>query len=359
MACLVGSDAAPRVAAQAQGFADVPGAPIKRNGPALQPGQALDVPAGPGQEGVAAAVAPDFNSGTGVAALAARMKARRVGNDQSIFLDGEGSRLGIAHAVEGRPGNPQGTPRAQTVQRAGFHGLAPQPGKPAAVDPVRAGHIDEGAIVRPHVGQEQPGLDRGMERVGMQLDLRVGRRSLVHARQDGLQIVHGMAPERTGIAEQPEPGRALQQMPCRGHVLERPGVQRHAAGDGVALRHLAHLALGAGQFFLDRGQDFRGQKVRLEDESVAVEVAAILLAQQMPEPFAPEVRHAVRQPDARDVQAGPVQRGAAEDGIVFEGFGFGRQRQQPHRRAQPTQRVRGARKDGRRWRLGRFLWHVA
>lgn len=291
-------------------------------------------------------------------AFAAGVEAGRVRDDQGVLLDGKGSRLGIAHAAQRLARDPERAARAQAVQAAGFHGLAAQPGKAAAVDAVRTGHVDEGSVVRPHIRQEQPGLDRGMEGVGMQLGLRIGL-GLAHARQDGLQVVHGVAAERAGVAEQPQPLFSLQHLPQGGHALEHAGVQRHAAGDGVALRHFARLARGPGQLLLHRGQDGRRQEVGLDDESVTVEVQAVLLAQQVSEPSAPEIRHAVSQADARDVQAGPVQPGAADDGIVFEGFGFGRQRQHPHRRPQPAQPGRGKREDGRRRCLGRFLWHVA
>lgn len=158
-------DATPRVAAQAQGFGQVAGAPVERHGPALQAGQALEVPAGPGQEEVAATVAPDFDAGGRVAACPAGVEAGGVGDDQAVFLEADGLRLWL-------------------IQQVG-------------------------------------------------------------------------------------------------------------------------------------------------------------------------------QPHACDVQAGAAQPAAAEDGIVFEGFGFGRQRQHPHRRAEPAQPVRGGWEGGRRWRLGRFLWHVA
>lgn len=358
MASIGRRDAAPRVAAQAQGFAQVAGAPVERHGPAPQAGQALEVPAGPGQEGVAAAVAPDFDAGGRMAACAAGVEAGGVGDHQGVFLDGEGPRLGVAHTAQRGARDAQRAACAHAVERAGVDGLAAQPGEPAAVDAVRAGHVDERPLFRAHVVQEQPGFHGGMEGVGMQLQLRVRRRR-ARVRQDGLQVVHGMAAERPGIAEQPQPLFALQQLARGRHVFERAGVQRHAAGDGVALLHFAHLAGGAGQFPFDGGQGGRGQEIGLEDEAVAVEVAAVLFVQQVGQAFTATVGQPLRQPHAGDVQAGAVQPAAAEDGIVFEGFGFGRQRQHPHRRAEPAQPVRGGWEGGRRWRLGRFLWHVA
>ena len=50
------------------------------------------------------------------------------------------------------------------------------PGNPLGRQPVRARDIGERALVVGHVGQEQPRLERRVEGVGMQLNLRIGGR---------------------------------------------------------------------------------------------------------------------------------------------------------------------------------------
>ncbi|KAG1260385.1 hypothetical protein G6F66_014422 [Rhizopus arrhizus] len=107
---------------------------------------------------------------------------------------------------------------------------------------MRPRHIDERAVALLHIGQKQPGLHGGMKRVGMQLHLRIVR-CLADSSHDRLQVVHGMASERTGIAEQPQPLFAPKDRSGRRHVPKRIHVQRDATGDRVALHHLPAAAI--------------------------------------------------------------------------------------------------------------------
>ena len=50
---------------------------------------------------------------------------------------------------------------------------------------MRSGHIGERPLVRRDVGQEQPGLDRRVEGVGVKVRLRIGR-GVVTMREDRL-----------------------------------------------------------------------------------------------------------------------------------------------------------------------------
>ncbi|KAG1063068.1 hypothetical protein G6F40_017920 [Rhizopus arrhizus] len=73
-----------------------------------------------------------------------------------------------------------------------------------------------------------------------------------------------------------------------------------------------------------------------------------------------ERRQAVGQPHAGDMQPPLIEECTADDGIVPERFGLGRKRQQPDRRAQPTQHSGGVYREGRRRVcLWRGFWHGA
>ena len=95
----------------------------------------------------------------GPGAEAPRMKADRIGDDQSVLWHREDLGLVKAEAAHGLRGNPQRSARGLKVGAVprGDRSLA-LPGQAPGGRPVRARDIDEGPLLPGDISQEKPGL---------------------------------------------------------------------------------------------------------------------------------------------------------------------------------------------------------
>jgi hypothetical protein len=116
-----------------------------------------------------------------------------------------------SHAGELVAGRPEraagGEPVAALRHRDALLLLPPHPlGRHA----VRAGDVDEGALVLRHIGQEVEGLDGRVKGVGVEFRLRVGR-GIADVAEDRLDIGERLLIERADIAVEPPPVRVGEQ----------------------------------------------------------------------------------------------------------------------------------------------------
>ena len=104
------------------------------------------------------------------------------------------ARRGAQRAARGKP----------VAARGGADALLVLPCEPLRRQPVRARHVDERPLVLRHVGQEIEGLHRRMERVDVEVGLRVGLR-VAHVAQDRLHVGQRLLVERADIAVEAAP----------------------------------------------------------------------------------------------------------------------------------------------------------
>ena len=128
------------------------------------------------------------------------MEAAGIDGDERVGRDGESPRLRQAELAEFAGVYSKRPALRQAV--AVLYANAPRllPGEPLRGQPMGAGDISQGTLVVRDVCQEEPGLERGMEGVGVKLELRIRGPGRVSHR-DGLHVVKGLAAGACHVGE--------------------------------------------------------------------------------------------------------------------------------------------------------------
>src|SRR5690242_15821496 len=202
---------------------------------------------------------------------------------------------------------------------------------------MRARDIDQRTTIFLDVGQEEPRLERRVEGIRMELDLRIFR-SLNCAPEDRLDVIEGSSARARDISDEIAPARAVQQTRKSRNAAIHFRIDGDAAGDCVALLLRSALELGVENGLPEPAEILLRKHVPENDETVPIELRAQVRRNGSREASPAKVRKRVSDLEAPDVEACTIEDRRAEDRVVDEGFRAGEESEEPERSAPPRHR---------------------
>ena len=191
------------------------------------------------------------------------------------------------------------------------------PLKPLYGEPVGTGNVGEWTGIRGNVREKQPRLDCRVERVRVQLCLRI-LRSVAILPEDALQKDDGVSIAAADIADEATPFGRLQDGSQGRDGCQRFRVHRDLAIFRAALRDFPGTP-AAGLDLSEKGRKVTGrQETRSDHESVALECPAVLGGDQGREFFPARLCQVAGGIDASRMQPQSIEPSVANDWIRLE-----------------------------------------
>jgi hypothetical protein len=204
------------------------------------------------------------------------MKAASIGDHKRICGNAEAARLWKAEFLKFAPRNSQRAALRQAVALAQYRqALLHLPLEASPREPMRTGDVGQRAFVLLDVRQKIPGFQRRLERIRVQLDLRIGR-SLGDSAKDRLDVIERLATGARHIAHQTLPPGILEQRIELGQAAAERPPDCNPASDRIALLLFATFQPGGEDRRSELGKILISKQVANDNESVSVELFPLL-----------------------------------------------------------------------------------